>query len=52
VLLENPDVEGALGPDGIDRALDPACYLGVARELIDRALAAHRRSLDRAAAEG
>jgi 3-carboxy-cis,cis-muconate cycloisomerase len=50
VLLENPDVEGALGPDGIDRALDPGCYLGVARALIDRALAAHRRALDRAPA--
>jgi 3-carboxy-cis,cis-muconate cycloisomerase len=50
VLLENPDVEGALGPDGIDRALDQRCYLGAARELIDRALVAHRRSSDRAPA--
>jgi 3-carboxy-cis,cis-muconate cycloisomerase len=48
VLLENPDVEDALGPAGIDRALDPSRYLGVTGELIDRALAAHRDALDRA----
>jgi 3-carboxy-cis,cis-muconate cycloisomerase len=42
VLLELPDVSNALGEDGLDAALDPAGYLGVAGELIDRALAAHR----------
>jgi 3-carboxy-cis,cis-muconate cycloisomerase len=42
VLLELPEVSGGLGPDGLDAALDPAGYLGVADELIDRALAAHR----------
>jgi 3-carboxy-cis,cis-muconate cycloisomerase len=42
VLLEIPEVSEALGPDGLDRALDPAGYLGVTAELIDRALAGHR----------
>jgi hypothetical protein len=41
-LLEIPEVSGALGPEGLDAALDPAAYLGVTAELIDRALAAHR----------
>jgi 3-carboxy-cis,cis-muconate cycloisomerase len=42
VLLEGSAVADGLGADGLDRALDPARYLGVARELIDRALASHR----------
>jgi 3-carboxy-cis,cis-muconate cycloisomerase len=42
VLLELPDVAESLGPDRLDAALDPAGYLGVTAELIDRALAAHR----------
>ena len=42
VLLSLPAVADALGPDGLDAALDPAAYLGVTSELIDRALAAHR----------
>ena len=42
VLLESPEVTESLGADGLDRALDPARYLGVTSELIDRALAAHR----------
>jgi 3-carboxy-cis,cis-muconate cycloisomerase len=42
VLLELPGVADALGPGELDRALDPAGYLGVTAELIDRALAAHR----------
>ena len=42
VLLEVPAVAGSLGADGVDAALDPASYLGVTAELIDRALAAHR----------
>jgi 3-carboxy-cis,cis-muconate cycloisomerase len=42
VLLGLPEVADALGPDGVDAALDPAGYLGVTAELIDRALAAHR----------
>ncbi len=41
VLLEVPEVVDALGPDGLDAALDPAGYLGVTAQLIDRALAAH-----------
>jgi 3-carboxy-cis,cis-muconate cycloisomerase len=43
-LLEQPEVADALGPDGVDRALDPARYLGATEALIDRALAAHRAS--------
>ena len=42
VLLELPQVAGALGRDRLDAALDPASYLGVTNALIDRALAAHR----------
>jgi len=42
VLLELPLVTDALGRDGVDAALDPASYLGVTTELIDRTLAAHR----------
>lgn len=45
-LLSLPEVAGALGPAGIDQALDPERYLGVAAKLIDRALAAHRRLID------
>lgn len=46
VLLELPQVADSLGADGLDAALDPAGYLGVSGELIDRALSAHhaRRS--------
>ena len=42
VLLELPEVSEALGPDGLDAALDPSGYLGVGAELIDRALTGHR----------
>jgi 3-carboxy-cis,cis-muconate cycloisomerase len=42
VLLELPQVADALGAERLDAALDPASYLGVTNELIDRALAAHR----------
>ncbi|HEX4759879.1 MAG TPA: 3-carboxy-cis,cis-muconate cycloisomerase [Thermoleophilaceae bacterium] len=42
VLLELPEVKDALGEQGLDSALAPEGYLGVAGELIDRALAAHR----------
>ena len=42
VLLELPEVADTLGPERLDAALDPAGYLGVTAELIDRALAAHR----------
>ena len=41
VLLELPGWR-TLWADGLDAALDPAGYLGVTAELIDRALAAHR----------
>jgi 3-carboxy-cis,cis-muconate cycloisomerase len=42
VLLELPEVHDALGPEGLDAALDPSDYLGAADELIDRALKGHR----------
>jgi 3-carboxy-cis,cis-muconate cycloisomerase len=42
VLLEQPEVSDGLGEDRLDAALDPAGYLGVTAELIDRALAGHR----------
>ena len=43
VLLEPPEVVDTLGADGVDEALRPEGYLGVADKLIDRALEAHRR---------
>jgi 3-carboxy-cis,cis-muconate cycloisomerase len=42
VLLDESDVRGHLDADGIDAALAPERYLGVADAFIDRALAAHR----------
>jgi 3-carboxy-cis,cis-muconate cycloisomerase len=41
-LRSNAEAVDALGADGITAALAPDEYLGVAGELIDRALAAHR----------
>jgi 3-carboxy-cis,cis-muconate cycloisomerase len=41
-LLAEAGVESALGPDGVDAALDPAGYLGATARLIDRALSLHR----------
>ncbi|MBV9916902.1 MAG: hypothetical protein JO153_10420 [Solirubrobacterales bacterium] len=41
LLLESADVRDRLGPDGVEKALDPARYLGVADQLVDRALAEH-----------
>ncbi len=37
-LLDVSEVADALGPEGVDRALDPARYLGMTQRLIDRAL--------------
>ena len=42
VLLELPEVANGLDPERLDAALDPAGYLGVTAQLIDRALGAHR----------
>ncbi len=41
VLLELPEVADGLGAERLDAALDPAGYLGVTAQLIDRALEAH-----------
>jgi 3-carboxy-cis,cis-muconate cycloisomerase len=41
-LLDVPEVADALGPEGVDRALDPARYLGMTQQLIDRALGCQR----------
>ncbi len=41
-LLAQPLVADALGADGVAAALTPGGYLGVAGEMVDRALAAHR----------
>jgi 3-carboxy-cis,cis-muconate cycloisomerase len=43
VLLELPEVRESLGAERLDHALDPRRYLGVSDQLIDRALAAHRK---------
>jgi 3-carboxy-cis,cis-muconate cycloisomerase len=42
VLLELPEIAEELGAERLDAALDPAGYLGVTAELIDRALEAYR----------
>ncbi|MDQ1644160.1 MAG: 3-carboxy-cis,cis-muconate cycloisomerase, partial [Cryptosporangiaceae bacterium] len=42
-LLADPRVTGHLSEDRIDAALDPANYLGATGELVDRALADHRK---------
>ncbi len=42
VLAGEPAVMDALGDDGLDAALSPDNYLGVARQLVDRALEARR----------
>jgi 3-carboxy-cis,cis-muconate cycloisomerase len=42
VLAELPEVTGSIGEDGLDQALAPEAYLGVAGVLVDRAIAAHR----------
>jgi 3-carboxy-cis,cis-muconate cycloisomerase len=46
VLLEEPEVAEAVGAEHLARALAPESYLGVAGDLIDRALRAHRRGGD------
>jgi 3-carboxy-cis,cis-muconate cycloisomerase len=40
-LLAEPEVERELGPAGVDGALAPEGYLGVAGALVERALTAH-----------
>ncbi|MBV9007166.1 MAG: 3-carboxy-cis,cis-muconate cycloisomerase [Solirubrobacterales bacterium] len=47
VLLESHEVADSLGPSGLEQALDPRRYLGVAQALIDRALVAHREHAER-----
>ena len=42
VLLESAEVRETLGEAGLDGALAPDAYLGVAEKLIDRALRTHR----------
>jgi 3-carboxy-cis,cis-muconate cycloisomerase len=46
VLSELPDASEHLGPESLDAALDPYAYLGAASQLVERALAAHRKTLD------
>jgi 3-carboxy-cis,cis-muconate cycloisomerase len=45
-LLALPEVTEALDPERLTRALSPEHYLGVADQLIDRALMAHRDPAD------
>jgi 3-carboxy-cis,cis-muconate cycloisomerase len=51
VLLELPAVVEELGPAGLEDALAPEQYLGVADKLIDRALAAHQAAARGSATE-
>ena len=46
---DDPRIRAAMSPEVIDRALDPAAYLGSADTLIDRALAAYRAAVGRGA---
>jgi 3-carboxy-cis,cis-muconate cycloisomerase len=41
-LLEDPAIREHLSDEEIDRALDPAAYLGAAGQFVDRALGRHR----------
>jgi 3-carboxy-cis,cis-muconate cycloisomerase len=45
--LDEPGIRAILAPDAIDRALDPAEYLGSSDTLIDRALASYHKLLTR-----
>ena len=49
--LELPAVVEELGPAGLEYALAPEQYLGVADKLIDRALAAHQAAARASATE-
>ena len=51
VLLERVEIADGLGGEALERSLDPERYLGAAHELIERALAAHRRLVASASAE-
>jgi 3-carboxy-cis,cis-muconate cycloisomerase len=42
VLAGLPEVSGSIGDNGLDQALAPEGYLGMAGALVDRAIAAHR----------
>lgn len=44
LLLHDETVRAHLGQEEIERAMDPACYLGSANAFIDRALALHEAS--------
>jgi 3-carboxy-cis,cis-muconate cycloisomerase len=46
VLEELPETAEHLGADRLDAALAPEAYLGAASELVERALAAHRKTFD------
>ncbi|MGA8218748.1 MAG: hypothetical protein WB771_09290, partial [Solirubrobacterales bacterium] len=46
VLVGDEEVRGELSEEEIDRALDPAAYLGSSDAFIDRALARHRGYLE------
>jgi 3-carboxy-cis,cis-muconate cycloisomerase len=46
VLAELPQAAEHLAGEDLDAALDPEAYLGAAPELVERALAAHRKTLD------
>jgi len=46
VLMDDDAVRERLSPEEIDRALDPAAYLGAAPELVERALKRHREQED------
>jgi adenylosuccinate lyase len=43
VLRGHDEARGAVDPRELERALSPESYLGAADQLIERALAAHRR---------
>ena len=45
-LLALPEITAAIDPERLEQALAPEHYLGVADQLIDRALMAHRRPAD------
>ncbi|MBS7644984.1 MAG: adenylosuccinate lyase [Candidatus Bathyarchaeia archaeon] len=52
-LLRDPEVSSKLSPEEMEKLLDPSTYLGVALELVDRAIETTRRELmEKTAPEG
>ncbi len=47
ILKQNQEVRSHLSSEEIDRLFEPLTYIGVAEQLVDRAIAAYRLTLKR-----